>query len=100
MRFDTIAEALGNQTRRRILLELLYHNPVGEPEAVSKNDARGAENRELELIHLHLPKLDDMDYIAWDRENQTILKGPNWEEIEPVVRLLNDNEDRLPDDTF
>ena len=41
-----------------------------------------------------------MDYIVWDRESQTIMKGPIWEEIEPVVRLLRDNPERIPIDTF
>ncbi|TYT61620.1 hypothetical protein [Natrialba swarupiae] len=100
MGFDNIAEALGDQTRRQILLELLDHNPVEQPEVVTKKDARENEKRELELVHHHLPKLDDMDYIVWNRDKQNIVKGPNWEEIEPIVRLLSDNRERLPDDTF
>lgn len=69
-------------------------------EAVTKNGAQEDEVQELQLTHTHLPKLDDMGYIVWDRDHGTIVKGPNWEEIEPVVRLLSDNRDQIPTDTF
>jgi hypothetical protein len=98
MGFDTIADALGDQTRRNILLKLLDHNPVKPLEAMATHDTR--EDEKLQLIHTHLPKLDDMGYVTWDRENETIVKGPNWEAIEPVVRLLSDNRERIPSDTF
>jgi hypothetical protein len=100
MGFNNIAHALGDQTRRQILVELLDHNPVDQPEAVTKNDTRETEKRELQLIHTHLPKLHDMDYIVWNRDNRDIVKGPSWEEIEPTLQLLSDNRERLPDDTF
>lgn len=100
MGFDHIAEALGSQARRCILIELLDHNPVNQPETVAKNDARETDELEVQLIHAHLPKLDNMGYIVWDRDNGTVVKGPNWEEIESVVRLLSDNREQIPSDTF
>ncbi|MEY7848614.1 hypothetical protein AB7C87_05360 [Natrarchaeobius sp. A-rgal3] len=100
MGFDQIAEALGDQERRQILLELLDHNPVDGPEALEENDTRETEEHEVELVHTHLPKLDDMGYIVWDRDHDNILKGPNWEEIESVVRLLSDNRAQIPNNTF
>ncbi len=100
MGFDKIADALGGRSRRQVLVELLDHNPVDQQEAVTKDTAQEDEVRELQLTHTHLPKLDDMSYIVWDRDHGTIVKGPNWEEIEPVVRLLSDNRDQIPNDTF
>ena len=94
MGFDQLADALGHQARRQILVELMKHNPVSE------SGLEGSGVSKTELIHSHLPKLDEMDYIVWDRESQTIIKGPIWEEIEPVVRLLRDNPERIPRDTF
>ena len=94
MGFDQVADALGHHTRRKILVELVDHNPVAE------SGVRGDDVSEIELIHNHLPKLDEMGYIVWDREHGTIVKGPAWEEIEPVVRLLSDNPGRIPSDTF
>ncbi len=100
MGFNDIADALGTRTRRQILLEVLDHNPVEQSEVVTKNDARENEKRELELIHIHLPKLHETGYIVWNRDDRDIVKGPNWEEIESTVRLLSDSRERLPDDTF
>jgi hypothetical protein len=98
MGFDKIADALGHQTRRNILLELVDDNPLQPLEALATHDPR--EDEKLQLIHIHLPKLDDMGYVTWDREDETVVKGSNWEEIEPVVRLLSDNSERIPSDTF
>ena len=95
MGFDQIAEALGDQTRRQLLVELLDHNPVARPTAEAES-----EEREIQLIHNHLPRLDAMGYIVWDRSQENIIKGPNWDEIEPVVRLLGDHRDRIPPNTF
>lgn len=94
MGFDQVADALRHQTRRQILVELVDHNPV----AVS--NVCESDGSEIQLIHTHLPKLDSMEYIVWDREQETIVKGPNWGEIEPVVRLLNNNRGQIPNDTF
>lgn len=98
--FDRIAGALGDETRRQILIELLDHNPVAPSESVAKNGAQENDEIEMQLFHIHLPKLDSMGYISWKKDNGTIAKGPNWKEIEPVVRFLSENRDQLPADTF
>jgi hypothetical protein len=94
MGFNQIAEALGRQARRQLLLELLDHNPVAE------SNVQNSTGSEIALVHTHLPKLESMGYIVWNREPRTILKGPDWEEIEPVVQLLGNNREQLPEDTF
>ena len=100
MGFDQIADALGNQARRHILVELLEHNPLKPSEAMATHGTRENDELEVLLLHSHLPKLDALDYILWDMENGTITKGANWGEIEPVVRLLSENRERTPPDTF
>jgi hypothetical protein len=52
---------------------------------------------EVKLIHNHLPKLEEMGYITWDRETDEISKGPNWEEIAPLLELIDTHRDELPD---
>lgn len=94
MGFNQVSDALGHQTRRRILVELMDHNPV------AVGNSHECEVSEVELIHCHLPKLDSMGYIVWDRDRETIVKGPDWEEIEPVIRLLSDNRECVPNNTF
>lgn len=53
---------------------------------------------QTELVHNHLPKLESLGYVRWDRETGEVSKGPNWGEIEPLLRLLRDHEGELPDD--
>jgi hypothetical protein len=52
----------------------------------------------LELYQIHLPKLVDAEYIEWNRDRETINRGPEFETIEPTLEMLLDNEDDLPDD--
>ncbi|MXR51031.1 hypothetical protein GRX03_05345 [Halovenus sp. WSH3] len=90
MGFDQVADALGHRTRRHLLVKLAERPSI----AVSSADEK------IELMHTHLPKLDSMGYVVWDRERDTVVTGPNWGEIEPVIRLLRANKDSLPNDTF
>lgn len=93
-------DALSASQRRRLLINLLDHNPQDEsPPAVDagRRGNVGEESRQLEMVHIHLPKLADQDFIEWDRENQEVLKGERFEEIRPVLELLHRHRDELPD---
>jgi hypothetical protein len=50
----------------------------------------------IRLRHNHLPRLEDAGYIEWDREAETVSRGPAFDEIEPAIRLLSANPERLP----
>lgn len=52
----------------------------------------------LELKHSHLPKLAEVGFIEWNRESGTLSKGPKWDEIAPLLEVLDDHRDELPDD--
>ena len=103
--FDDAVEALGHRYRRRLLLALLDHNPQDDDDAQNAEEAlgtvAGAETNETliatKLVHNHLPKLEELGYIAWDRESGNISKGRDWDEIEPLLKLLNEHADELPD---
>lgn len=101
-RFGRGVDALGHRYRRRLLVALLDHNPQDDDDAQDAERALGIEGGddaliETQLFHHHLPKLEDLGYIAWDRETGEIRKGPDWEEIEPLLQLLRDHEEELPD---
>ncbi|WP_436928130.1 DUF7344 domain-containing protein [Halosimplex amylolyticum] len=64
-----------------------------DPNAV--DDATFTEMRTT-LYHVHLPKLAEAGYIAWDRDTNTIRRGPNFDEIGSLLRLMADHEDKLP----
>jgi predicted transcriptional regulator len=91
---------LENQYRRRLLVGLLDHNPqrdsVDIPEDVHVGD------KELEVLnagmyHTHLPKLEEAGFIRWDRDRHEVHKGPNFDEIRPLLELIENHRDELPD---
>ena len=97
---DRMFDALSHPLRRRVLM-LAYRNatrddqfPVEEIE--TEND--DVEQLANELYHIHLPKLDDEEYIEWDRDSNSIRRGPAFDDVEPLLRLMDDNQDELPEE--
>ncbi|MEF8809109.1 DUF7344 domain-containing protein [Natronomonas sp.] len=85
--------------RHRRLILLLVNDGAIETEAdVIFRGGADSEIAEIELKHNHLPKLADAGYIEWDRETGRISKGPNFDEIEPLLELLENHADELPPD--
>ncbi|WP_425556836.1 hypothetical protein [Haladaptatus pallidirubidus] len=41
-----------------------------------------------QLQHTHLPKFADKGYIEWTPNTGTIRRGPNFEEIAPLLTLI------------
>lgn len=94
--FDQALDALGHQYRRRLAVRLLEHNPQ-DTKTVSKATADAAADTDaIERVHVHLPKLETAGYITWDRESGIVEKGPRWEEVASVVKVLQAHEDELP----
>lgn len=103
---DQLLDALGHKYRRRLLLALTVHNPQDDDDAqesaVELDAITGGEEDEeiveMELHHTHLPKLDEYGYISWDQETGEIAQGPHWDEIAPLIELLQTHDDELPGD--
>lgn len=94
---DRLLDTLGKRYRR-MLLVMLRH---GEVDSISDVMVRGSEDGQevrLRLVHTHLPRLEEDGYIEWDRETETISKGPHFEEIEPLLELIETHADELPPD--
>lgn len=97
-----VFEALANPYRRQLLFALFESNPqdddafdplhlLKQREPIDDLDAT-----RVTLHHVHLPKLVDRGFIEWDRESGEISKGPNWDEIAPLLQLMYDSWDELP----
>jgi hypothetical protein len=54
--------------------------------------------KEIRLHHNYLPRLATHEFIDWNRETNEITRGDKFEEIRPLLRLLYENRDQLPDD--
>lgn len=91
---DRILETLAERQRRVVLMLLKGGAVENEGDLLfrSKDEAKAA------LVHNHLPKLEEAGYIKWDRESGTIEKGPEFDEIEPLLELIEEHSDELPHD--
>ncbi len=91
-------DALADVQRRKLLIALVDHNPQDDlPVVVADSDNEGdAVERLIAMQHVHLPKLDEYGFIEWNEETHEVTKGPKFEEIEPLLELLEDHEDELP----
>ena len=98
--FDELLDALGHIQRRRLLCALLTPNPqsAGTVGVAATDSAEEERMRRVEMHHVHLPKLEEYGFIVWNRDTNKVSKGPTFEEIRPLLELLADHEDELPDE--
>lgn len=99
--FDQIMEAMKARYRRRLLFELRESNPQSvadtqrtAPHATGVGDRTEAGIRSM-IHHTHLPKLEGMGYIRWNRQAGTVSTGPEWSQIAPFLGLLYEHGDEL-----
>ncbi|MBX0295528.1 hypothetical protein [Haloarcula nitratireducens] len=94
---DAIFETLSRPVRRRILLALAERGECDETEFITETFADGESDDALAAakqgrIRVHLQKLAAREYVEWDREAETIRRGPNFEEVAPLLELIEDAE--------
>ena len=101
---NELFKMLSHEHRRRILMAVARDSPQDD-EITSKSVANEHEKDDdatkllkQQLYHVHLPKLDEARLIDWDRDSGLITRQPRFEEIEPLLRLMSDHRDELPDD--
>ena len=99
--WDRILRALSDRRRRQILVALGERSPPAEVdidafEPLNRVD-QDTDRVRTELVHNHLPLLEDLDYIRWNEATWTVTKGPAWDELEPVLNLVQENRADLPD---
>lgn len=97
---DEQLDVIADEARRRLLLALRDRRPqVDAPieiiEWVNETDSMKSMTT---MRHTHLPKLEAQGLIRWGRETGQVSQGPQFAEIEPLLTLLDDHRDELPDD--
>ncbi|WP_415380496.1 transcriptional regulator [Halosimplex sp. TS25] len=97
---DHMFEALRNVQRRRLLFALLECTPQDTTSVDITDFERDvdAQTHLVNMTHVHLPKLADYGYIQWDRDSYELSKGKRFDEIRPLLQLLESHEDELPFD--
>ncbi|AGB36776.1 hypothetical protein [Natronococcus occultus] len=96
---DEAFELLSDGNRRELLLALLDRDlRVGTDPQLSVDTIVESGNRESELClyHAHLPKLESVAVIDWQRERDEIRTGRRFDELRPLLELLRDHPDAVP----
>jgi DNA-binding transcriptional ArsR family regulator len=99
-----ILHLFADRDRRRLLLYLVDGNPEefdDIPEHIRVAEHIDEEERRtlLEMLETeHLPLLEENGIVEWDRERNVIVRGERFDEIRPLLGLIADHEDELPDD--
>lgn len=83
---DNMMDALGKRPRRVILLELL--DEPGDVRVERLEQRTTLDEPHTQLHHAHLPMLERAGYLAWDRERGRVTAGPDFEKVEPMLRIL------------
>lgn len=94
---DDALEALADPWRRELLFALWKSERPGGTVSVPEDVVEGAATREqaVEYAHVHLPALEEQGYIDWDRRRDEVVEGPRFDELRPLLELLEAYEDRL-----
>ncbi|WP_335998898.1 DUF7344 domain-containing protein [Halorientalis halophila] len=93
---DGLFSVLSDETRRHVLTTIAECSPREASEFTPdelRSDENAAQRFESELYHRHLPRLDAAGVVSWDREADAIRRGPNFEEIRPLIELVSERED-------
>lgn len=79
------------------MMGLLEHNPQDVEDVRDANEGReDYSDIEIEMVHNHLPLLEELGFINWDRESGDVSTGRKWDEIKPLLELLDDHAEELP----
>ena len=97
--FDSHLDALSHVDRRRLLLTLLHANTDGDqPVEIDQTEYDTAERSlEQSMHHVHLPKLEQKGLVSANADSHSVTTGPRFDEIEPLLELLDANRGQLPD---
>jgi hypothetical protein len=58
---------------------------------------RTLENLQTQFVHVHLPKLDSTGLVDWDHEGNQVDEGPAFDEIRPLLKYIDENQEEFPE---
>ena len=100
-RWDDVFKAASAEPRRQLIVSLLdagEAEPVPLPEsAVNPNVPVDPDSLRLELSHVHLPMLADMEFVEWETDPLIAFRGPHFDEVAVVFDTLHSAAVEIPD---
>ena len=90
---NRIFDILSKTLRRQALFAIRDGIVDNDADLLMRNSKK---EEEVRLRHNHLPKLEQAGYIEWDQDTGSISEGPNFDEIKPILELLETHADELP----
>lgn len=100
-RWDRVFRAVSAEPRRQLIVSLLdasADESVPLPEsAVNPNVPVDPDALRRELLHRHLPMLEEEGFVEWEREPFVAFRGPRFDEVAVVFDALHAHATDLPD---
>lgn len=112
---DDVFDALADLQRRQLLIHLLHNDSQTVPQLSSvsrkvleahetflqeylsgSRDIPKADKATIRTHHVHLPKLSEYCYIEWHRDTQLVTKGPEFDDVRPLLEVIDDHRDGHP----
>ena len=94
---DGFAECMGHEYRRKILFSL--HESARDEYLLVPDDLLESDLERdrlfLQLVHHHVPKLEEWEFVSWDRESQVVERGEEFGRIEPLLDVLSEHYDQI-----
>lgn len=109
---DEVFDALADVQRRRVLIQLLNSDSEAVPHISSASqevlqahekvlqeylsgseEVADADKAVVRTYHVHLPKLVESLYVDWDRGNHLVTKGANYDEVRPLLELVDERRE-------
>jgi len=92
---DDALEALADHRRRRLLLSLRESESPIETVSVPEDLISGTptDGVRVAYTHVHLPMLEEMGYVHWDRRHHEVSEGPQFDELGPLLDVVEEYGD-------
>ncbi|WP_246999491.1 DUF7344 domain-containing protein [Halosolutus gelatinilyticus] len=101
--FDAVLELCQDQHRRIILAALAHENrsltmndlkqiivDQNHHTAITELSGEEISDIQISLLHTHIPKLEDLSIVEYDRERQLVEPTPQFEQLEPQLSAIID----------
>lgn len=91
-------DALADGRRRELLFDVSERESRDDSQVsiVAPDDDVDAVGHLVSMKYTHLPKLDTYGFIEWDETHHEVTKGPDFDQIRPMLEFLEDHQNELP----